>query len=131
MKVLALVCRILLGLLFVVFGLNGFLNVLHAPPPPAGTPMGDFMQLMTSSGWLHIVSAFELVGGILVLIGGTAPIGLVLLGPVIFNALLFHILLAGGKGIPPAIVTALLEIVLIYTYRPYFRPIFTYHARPE
>ncbi len=33
MKIVALIARVLLGLMFVVFGLNGFLHFIHQPPP--------------------------------------------------------------------------------------------------
>ena len=85
---------------------------------------------MMGSGWLPIVSGLQVIGGLLVLLGVTAPIGLVILGPIIFNALLFHILMAGGHGIGPAAAAAVLEIVLIYAYRANFAGIFTVHARP-
>ena len=131
MKIATLICRILLGLMFVVFGLNHFLHFIPmGPPPPAGTPAANFMGSMMATGWMRIVAAFEVAGGLLVLIGGTAPIGLVLLGPVIFNALLFHLLMAGGHEIAAAAVAALLEIVCLVGYRTYFAPIFTASARP-
>ena len=91
---------------------------------------GKFFAVMMGSGWLPIVSGLEVLGGLLVLVGVTAPLGLVVLGPIIFNALLFHMLLAGGKGIGPALFAALLEIILIYAYRGNFAGIFTVHAKP-
>jgi putative oxidoreductase len=130
MKYLYLICRILLALVFIVFGLNGLHPFMNMPMPPANTPPGQFMDVMGHSGWLHHVSALEVLGGILVLIGGTAPLGLVILGPIIINALMFHILLAGGQGIAPALVATALEIILIYGYRSNFAGIFTYKATP-
>ncbi len=131
MKVLALICQVLLGLMFIVFGFNGFLHFIPmGPPPPPDSPVGKFMSVMMGSGWLSIVSALQVLGGALVLAGVTAPIGLVILGPIIFNALLFHILMAGGHGIGPAAFAAVLELVLIYAYRAHFAPIFTVHAKP-
>ena len=82
------------------------------------------------SGWMHHVGLFQLVGGLLVLIGGTAPLGLVILGPIIVNILIFHVLLAGGHGILPGTIAALLEIILIYAYRANFAGIFTVRAKP-
>lgn len=131
MRVLAIICQILLGLMFVVFGLNGFLHFLpNGPMPPADSLPGKFLAAMTGSGWIHVVSGLEVLGGLLVIAGVTAPLGLVILGPIIFNALLFHILMVAGKGIAPAALAALLEIVLIYAYRPYFAALFTAHAKP-
>ena len=130
MKYLYLVCRILLALVFIVFGFNGIHPFMHAPMPPADTLPGKFMAVMGPSGWLRYIAALEVIGGILLLIGGTAPLGLVILGPIIVNALMFHILLAGGQGIAPAIVAAAFEIILIYGYRSNFAGIFTYRASP-
>jgi uncharacterized membrane protein YphA (DoxX/SURF4 family) len=131
MRVVVIICRILLGLLFLVFGLNGFLHFIPmGPPPPAGSPVAQFMGIMLPSGWMHFVFALQVLGGILVLIGGTAPLGLGVLAPMIINIWCFHILLAGGHGLGPGIFAAVLEIVLIYAYRANFRGIFTTHAAP-
>ena len=132
MKVLAIICQVLLGLMFIVFGLNGFLHFIpmDAQPPAPDSLAGKFMASMIGSGWMHVVSGFEVVGGLLVLIGRTAPLGLVFLGPIIFNALLFHLLMAGGHGIGPAAGAAVLEIVLVYAYRTYFAGLFTASAKP-
>lgn len=131
MRILALVCRILLGLIFVVFGLNGFLHFIPmGTPPPAGSNIGNFMSSMTASRWMHVISGLEVLGGVLVLIGGTVPFGLVLLCPIIFNALLFHLLMAGGHGIGPAALSTVLALVLIYAYRANFAGIFTARAMP-
>ena len=131
MKVLALICQVLLGLLFIVFGLNGFLHFISTGPmPPADSFAGKFMSSMMGSGWLPIVSGLEVLGGLLVLIGVTAPLGLVILGPIIVNALLFHLLMAGGHGVGPAAAAAVLTVVLIYAYRTNFAGIFTLRAKP-
>ena len=131
MKIVALICRILLGLMFIVFGANILHPFLPAPPlPPAGSPTAQFMGVMMPSGWMHHVGFFQVLGGLLVLIGGTTPLGLCILGPIIVNILIFHILIMGGHGIGPGLVAALLEIVLIYAYRANFAGIFTYQAKP-
>lgn len=131
MKILALICRILLGLMFVVFGLNGFLQFLgKATPPPPGTNVGNFISAMSASGWMHVVSACQVIGGALVLIGGTAPLGLVILGPVIFNILCFHLLLTGGHGILLGAIAAALEIFLLYAFRASFAGVLTTKATP-
>lgn len=130
MKYLYLVCRILLSLVFIVFGANGVHPFMHMPMPPADSLPGQFMAVMGPSGWLRYIAALEVIGGILLLIGGTAPLGLVILGPIIVNALMFHLLLAGGVGIANALVAAALEIILIYGYRSNFAGIFTYRASP-
>ena len=130
MKIVAIICRILLGLLFVVFGLNGFLHFIPMQMPPAGSPAAQFMGVMVPSGWMSVQWALQILGGLLVLIGGTAPLGLVILGPIIINILLFHSLLVGGHGIGAGALAAVLEIVLIYAYRANFAGIFTSKAAP-
>jgi putative oxidoreductase len=130
MKYLYLICRILLGLLFVFFGANLLHPFLPAEMPPAGSPPAQFMGVMFSTGWMHHIGFFQLLGGLLVLIGGTAPLGLVILGPVLVNILTFHLLLTGGHGIGPGLFATLLEIILIYGYRANFAGIFTYKATP-
>ncbi len=82
------------------------------------------------SGWFHLIGLCQLLGGLLVLIGGTAPLGLCILGPVIVNILTFHLLLTGGHGIGIGLFAAVLEIILIYAYRADFAGIFTYKATP-
>lgn len=131
MKILALICRILLGLLFVVFGLNGFFHFIPmGAMPPAGSNAGMYMGSMMGSGWMHWVSGFQVLGGLLVLIGGTLPLGLCILCPITVNILLFHSLMAGGHGIGAGIFAAILELILIYAYRASFAGIFTANAAP-
>jgi putative oxidoreductase len=130
MKILALVCRILLGLMFVLFGVNGFHNFMHMPPPPVGTPVGDWMMLMISSGWMPTVNALQIIGGLLVLIGGTLPLGLCILCPITVNILLFHLCMVGGHQIALGAFSGMLEIVLIWAYRANFNGILTTKAMP-
>ena len=78
--------------------------------------------------WISVVGIFELLGGILVLFGGTAPLGLLFLAPVLVNILCFHICLMGGEGIAPGIVFSILEIFLLFSYRSYFQGFLTTKA---
>ena len=131
MKFVPLVCRILLGLMFVVSGLNIIHPFLPMPPaPPPDSLQGHFMASMGPSGWIKVIGAFQVIGGLLVLIRGTVPLGLVILCPIIVNILTFHLLFADVKGIVPGAVAALLAIVLIYFYRTSFAGILTTHAEP-
>jgi len=130
MKYLYLIVRILLGLMFVVFGANILHPFMPMQPPPAGTPPAQFMGVMGPTGWLHVVGVFQFLGGLLVLIGGTAPLGLALLAPVLVNILAFHLLLTGGHDIGAGLVATLFELILIYGYRANFAGIFTYKATP-
>ena len=130
MKYLYLICRILLGLMFVVFGANILHPFMPTPPPPPGSPTAQFMAVMGPIGWMHHVGFFQVLGGLLVLIGGTAPLGLCILGPILVNILIFHVLFMGGHGIGMGLFATLLEIILIYGYRSNFAGIFTYRATP-
>ncbi len=130
MKFVPIVCRVLLGLAFVVFGSNGLHPFLPMPAPHAGTPDGDWSIVMASSHWLQVISFLQLLGGLLVLLGGTLPLGLCILCPITFNILCFHIFLTGGKQIGAGLVITALELVLIYFYRGSFAGILTTKAAP-
>ena len=121
MKIAVLVARILLGLTFLVFGLNGFLNFLHMPMPPG--PAGQYMGVLFMSHYLHVVFLLEVIGGVLLLSGQFIPLGLVLLGPVLFNILLFHTFLFPA-GFPPALFVTVLWFIVFYGVRKAFAGIF-------
>jgi putative oxidoreductase len=121
MKIAVLVARILLGLTFLVFGLNGFLNFLHMPMPPG--PAGQYMGVLFVSHYLLVVCLVEVIGGVLLLSGQFIPLGLVLLGPVIFNILLFHTFLF-PSGFPPALFATVLWFIVFFGVRKAFAGIF-------
>jgi putative oxidoreductase len=118
MKIIATIARILLGCVFVFFGLNIFLQFLHLPPPPSG-PAGDFMKALFVSHYAYVVGALQVAGGLLVLTGRFTPLGLTLLGPVIVNILLFHILL-NRTGLPMAIFISVLALIVLWQYSASF-----------
>jgi putative oxidoreductase len=118
MKIIVPIARVLAGLVFVVFGLNIFLQFLHQPPPPSG-PAGGFVKALFVSHYLYAVGALQVIGGALLLAGRFVPLGLTLLGPVIVNILLFHILL-NPTGLPIAIVVAVLALIVLWNYRASF-----------
>lgn len=131
MKIVIILCRVLLGLMFVVFGLNGFFHFLPMGPMPSpDSAEGKWMGVMMETGWMHCVSFFQVLGAVLVLIGGTTPMGLLILGPIIVNILIFHAVLMSGLGIGIGLFAALLEIALIWAYRANFAGIFTTKAAP-
>jgi len=117
MKIVTIIVRSLLGLVFVFFGLNGFLQFLHMPPPEGMA--GDFAKALFVSHYFYVISGLQVVGGALCLIGWFVPLGLTLLGPVVVNILLFHLLLE-PKGLPLAIVVSALEFYLVIAYRKAF-----------
>src|ERR1700742_2835365 len=101
MKVLTLVARLLLGVMFLVFGLNGFLNFLSMGPAPTGLA-GQFIGALFVSHYYWAIAALQIVGGVLLIVGRYVPLALVLIGPIIVNILLYHIFL-----MPAGIVLAL------------------------
>jgi hypothetical protein len=89
MKITTIIARSLLGLIFVVFGLNMFLNFIPMPPPPEG-PAREFMTALFMSHYVYVVGALQVAGGLILLSGRCVPLGLTLLGPVILNIDCFH-----------------------------------------
>lgn len=122
MKIATLVARLLLGLIFVVFGLNGFLNFLSMGPMPTGLA-GQFIGALIASHYFWVVAALQIVGGALLLVNRYVPLALVLLGPVIVNILLYHVFL-NLSGMVIAIFVAILWGVVFYRHRQYFSGIF-------
>jgi putative oxidoreductase len=120
-KIAVLIARILLGLLFLVFGLNTFLHFIpmQLPPGDGGTLMG----LMFQHGWFNFIGLLYVIGGALVLIGRFVPLGLVILGPIIVIILLYHCTF-DPKGIGIGLIVAILAIFLIWAYREHFKPLF-------
>jgi len=121
MKIAVLVARILLGLMFLVFGLNGFLNFMHMPPAPG--PAGQYLGVLFASHYLAVVFLIEVIGGVLLLSGQFIQLALVLLGPVVFNILLFHTFLFPA-GFPPALLAAVLWFIIFFGVRRAFAGIF-------
>ena len=114
MKHIPTVAAILLGLVFVVFGLNYFLQFLPMPELPNDSPAGMFMGALFSTGYLGLVKVLEVTGGVLVALPKTRAIGLLVLGPIIVNILAFHWFMLGGAGLvgPPLLVAVLALFVL-------------------
>src|SRR5882762_7368324 len=117
MKILIIIVRSLLGLIFVVFGSNAFLHFIPMPPPEGLA--GDFMKALFVSHYFYVVAILQIAGGALLLLGRFVPLGLTLLGPVIVNILLFHIFLQPA-GLPMAIIVAILALFLLWRYRTNF-----------
>ena len=121
-----LIARILLGLIFFVFGLNGLLHFLHMPLPTGDA--GTLMSIMAAHGWMRFVSVLQVIGGLLLLVGRYVPLGLVILGPILVNVLVYHMAFDPG-GIAPGLISTLLELFLLWAYRRSFRGLFD--AAPE
>src|SRR5919197_468903 len=102
MKIITIIARILLGLVFVVFGSNAFLNFIPMPPIPQSLA-GDYTRVFLASGYVYVIGAFQVISGLLLLIGRFVPLALTILAGIIVNILIFHALMA-PEGSPPGIV---------------------------
>jgi|SRR5262245_9106192 len=123
MKIVSLIARLLLGIIFVVFGLNGFFNFISMGPLPSGLA-GQFVGALAQSHYFWVVAGLQVLGGALLLVNRFVPPGLVFLGPVIVNILLYHLFL-NLIGIGLAIAVAILWLIVFYAHRQYFSGIFT------
>ncbi|MGI8481482.1 MAG: hypothetical protein ACR2MF_05380 [Chthoniobacterales bacterium] len=122
MKYAIVIVRVLLGLLFAVFGSNAFLHFI--PMPPMQGQAGAFIGALASSGYIYVIALLQVVGGLLLLIGTRfVPLGLTLLGPVIVNIMLYHIFL-DPSGLLMACVISILALFLLWIYRYKFPAIF-------
>jgi putative oxidoreductase len=121
MKIAVLVARILLGLLFLVFGLNGFLHFIPMPPPTGLA--GQYMGALFVSHYLVVVFLLQVVGGALLLAGRYIPLALLLLGPVLVNIVLFHSFMA-PEGLPMALFATVLWLIVFAGVRSAFAGVF-------
>jgi uncharacterized membrane protein YphA (DoxX/SURF4 family) len=121
MKVATVIVRVLLGLMFVVFGSNAFLQFMPMPEL-TGYP-AQFIGSMAQSGYIYAIGAFQVLGGLLLLIGRYVPLGLTLLGPIVVNIVLYHLFM-DMSGIPVAIVVAVLWLFLVWRNRDAFAGLF-------
>jgi putative oxidoreductase len=117
MKIITVIARFLLGFIFLVFGLNGFLHFIPSSPP-SGTA-GQFVGALLVSNYLVVVFLFQLISAVLLLINRYVPLALTLLAPIIANILLFHILMA-PNGLALAIIVTVLWIATFLSVRSAF-----------
>jgi putative oxidoreductase len=117
MKIATIIARVLLGSVFLVFGLNKFLNFIPMPPPTGQA--GAFFGALYATHYLYVVATFEVTGGALLLLGRYVPLGLTLVGPVVVNILAFNIFM-NHQGWPPAALVAVLSLFLLWRYRDNF-----------
>ena len=126
MKIAALIARILMGLVFVVFGLNRFVRFLPPDPLPAGLA-GQFLGALIESHYLHVVSALQLAGGALLLVNRYVPLALVILGSVIVNIFLYHLFM-DRAGVPYAAILVALWGIVASQHRQAFAGLFAQRA---
>ena len=122
MKIASIFARYLLGLIFTVFGLNGFLNFIHQPPP--ANPIAiQFLVSVSESHFAAFFFAMQLLGGLLLLSGYLVPLALTVLAAELYNILAFHLTLAPAS-IAPALVASVLWVLVFLQYRESFKSIF-------
>jgi putative oxidoreductase len=126
MKIITHISRFLLGFIFLIFGLNGFLHFIPMPPPSGVA--GQFLGSMFVTKYLLFVFAIQLIGGVLLLINRYVPMALTILGPIIVNILLFHGLM-DPDGLGLALFVTVLWGVVFASVRLAFAGIF--EARVE
>jgi uncharacterized membrane protein YphA (DoxX/SURF4 family) len=123
MRIAVIVARILLGLVFFVFGLNG----LHPfmPNPPATLAASAFFGALVATHYMFfLIFGTQILGGALLLLGVAVPFALVILAPLVVNIVCFHIFLSPDL-LPVALVVAALELFLAWNYRATFAPLFS------
>src|SRR6202049_18011 len=123
MKTTSIVARYLLGLTFTVFGLNGFLNFIHQPPP--ANPLAiQFLVSVSESHFAAFFFSVQVLGGLLLLSGYFVPLALTVLAAELYNILAFHMTLAPAS-LSPALVASVLWVLVFLQYRESFKGIFS------
>jgi putative oxidoreductase len=121
MKITSIIARYLLGLIFMVFGLNGFLNFIHQPPPANPLAM-QFFVAVSASHFAAFFFALQVLGGLLLLSGYFVPLALTLVAAELYNILAFHLTMAPAT-MAPALVASVLWVLVFLQYRESFKGI--------
>jgi putative oxidoreductase len=121
LKIAVTAARILLGIMFLVFGLNGFLHFIPAPPM-SGFP-AQFFEVLFASGFYVFIFGVQTIVGILLLTNQYVSLAIALLAPVLANILVFHITM-NPTGIAPGLLATFLWIVVAWPLRSRFTPLF-------
>lgn len=128
MRYVTIIVRSLLGLMFLVFGLNGFLNFIPAPkdiPQEIIAVTGS----LVAAGYMQVVAATQVLVGVLLLINRFVPLALALLAPILIGILTFHIAMQPAT-IGPGVVATAMELYLAWAYRRAFLPMLAAKVSP-
>jgi len=128
MRIVSTIARYLAGVIFLVFGLNGFLNFIPVPPP-AGIA-GQFFGVLYASHYLWVIFGFQLIAAVLLLVNRYVPLAVAILAPVLVNILTFHALMA-PSGLPLALVVAALWALIFVDVRSAFTGLFQSRLQPR
>lgn len=120
--------RVLLGGIFLFFGLNGFLHFLPSPPL-TGRALAFVGGLAASGYFFPLLKGTEIAAGLLLLSGRYVPLALTVLAPIVVNILAFHAFLVPDLGIP--LIVLALEVFLAWSYRGAFRSVLQARFEPE
>jgi uncharacterized membrane protein YphA (DoxX/SURF4 family) len=128
MRYLSLIARYLLGLIFTVFGLNGFLNFIKQPPPT--NPLAiHFFTGVAMSHYSYMFFAFQLIAGLLLLSGYFVPLALIILAAEIINILTYHLTM-DPNGIAPGLIATVLWLIVFAQYHRSFAGLFQPKPNP-
>ena len=122
------IARVLMGLIYLVFGLNFFIPFLPVQPAPTGAVAAFTGGLFQAGYFLPFMKGIEVILGAFLLAGVFVPMSLVILMPITINIVLFHVFLA-PEGSAVGIVILVLQIYLAWAYRDYFKPLFESKAK--
>ena len=128
MRTASVVARYLAGVIFLVMGLNGFLNFIPLPPP--GSIAGQFIGALYVLHYVWVIFAFQVIAGALLLVNRYVPLAVAVLAPVIVNILSFHALMA-PSGLPLALVVAVLWTMIFAGVRPAFAGLFQSRSQAQ
>jgi putative oxidoreductase len=128
MRAASVIARYLAGVIFLVFGLNGFLHFIPLPPPEGVA--GQFMGALYVSHYLWVIFAFQVIAGVLLLINRYVPLAVAVLAPVLVNILTFHALMA-PSGLPLALFVTVLWALIFIDVRPAFFGLFQSRLQPR
>jgi putative oxidoreductase len=120
MKIVAIIARTLLGLMFLVFGLNPFLKFL--PLPPLEGVWGQFLGSLVVSHYVWFVGAVQVISGVLFLFGRYVPLAIALSGAVVANIIVYHLTMQ-HSGAQPAVLATICWVILFWHYRASFAPL--------
>src|SRR5450631_390378 len=128
MRTVSVIARYLAGVIFLIMGLNGFLNFIPLPPP--GGVAGQFMGALYVSHYIWVIFAFQAIGGLLLLVNRYVPLAVAILAPVIVNILTFHIFMV-PSGLPAALLVAILWAAIFIEARSAFSGLFQSRWQPR
>jgi uncharacterized membrane protein YphA (DoxX/SURF4 family) len=125
-KYLAHLPRLLLGLIFTVFGIAGLFHLMPQPPVPEGIA-GTYITALGGTYLMTLVKLTEVTAGLLFLANRFTALAAILIAPVVVNIFLAHAtVLPGGLVLPIVLVAALAFVA--WQHRAAYRPLFVARA---